>query len=271
VSGRNQCYALPELQQWETARTENYVWGDPAAVQAYGKGLDTAGNGFVTKDEYLAAAQNRFARMDSDGDGKLTPDELASPHDKHGGKQGKSGGGHAGFESTQLIGGSDKNSIDRRHSPAHVIRGLRLHDAGADDHADVIRSENVRVRAEGQCARWRNGRLRGVEGGIRHGQDEEICLGGFVARAGHDIGREVGLAVITAILQHHDGVGLQREAWGIVHRIDRQCERIGRAGRAIVRNQCNGSGPVRIGHGCDGERSVRRRATCGDGHDVCIR
>ena len=44
MSGRNQCYALPELQQWETARTENYVWGDPAAIQAYGKGLDTAGN-----------------------------------------------------------------------------------------------------------------------------------------------------------------------------------------------------------------------------------
>jgi hypothetical protein len=43
VSGRDQCYALPEMQQWETAKTENYVWGDPAAVQAYGKGLDTAG------------------------------------------------------------------------------------------------------------------------------------------------------------------------------------------------------------------------------------
>jgi Cu/Zn superoxide dismutase len=43
VSGRDQCYVLPELQQWETAKPENYVWGDPAAVQAYGKGLDTAG------------------------------------------------------------------------------------------------------------------------------------------------------------------------------------------------------------------------------------
>jgi hypothetical protein len=43
VSGRDRCYALPELQQWETAQTDNYVWGDPAAIQAYGKGLDTAG------------------------------------------------------------------------------------------------------------------------------------------------------------------------------------------------------------------------------------
>jgi Cu/Zn superoxide dismutase len=44
MSGRDQCYALPELQQWEAARTENYIWGDPAAIQAYGKGLDTAGD-----------------------------------------------------------------------------------------------------------------------------------------------------------------------------------------------------------------------------------
>lgn len=43
MSGRDRCYALPELQQWETAQTDNYVWGDPAAIQGYGKGLDTAG------------------------------------------------------------------------------------------------------------------------------------------------------------------------------------------------------------------------------------
>ena len=41
VSGRNQCYALPELQQWETATTENYVWGDPAAIKAYGTTVET--------------------------------------------------------------------------------------------------------------------------------------------------------------------------------------------------------------------------------------
>ena len=38
--------------------------------------LDTAGNGFVTRDEYLAAAQDRFARLDGNNDGKITPDEL---------------------------------------------------------------------------------------------------------------------------------------------------------------------------------------------------
>ncbi len=43
------------------------------------KHLDTAGNGYVTQDEFIAAAQKRFARLDKKGDGKLTPDELTAP------------------------------------------------------------------------------------------------------------------------------------------------------------------------------------------------
>ena len=34
--------------------------------------MDTAGNGYVSKDEFLTAASTRFARMDSTGTGKLT-------------------------------------------------------------------------------------------------------------------------------------------------------------------------------------------------------
>lgn len=44
--------------------------------------LDTAGNGYVTQDEFVAAAQKRFDRLDRNGDGKLTPDELSVP--RHG-------------------------------------------------------------------------------------------------------------------------------------------------------------------------------------------
>lgn len=54
MSGRDQCFALPELQQWETAQTDNYVWGDPAAIEAYGKGLDTAGADLGTVADSLA-------------------------------------------------------------------------------------------------------------------------------------------------------------------------------------------------------------------------
>lgn len=45
--------------------------------------LDKAGNGYITKDEVIAAAQKRFTRMDRNGDGKLTPDELSAPRGRH--------------------------------------------------------------------------------------------------------------------------------------------------------------------------------------------
>ncbi|HEX6834774.1 MAG TPA: EF-hand domain-containing protein [Rudaea sp.] len=38
--------------------------------------LDTAGNGYITQDEFLAAAKKRFARLDKQGNGQLTLDEL---------------------------------------------------------------------------------------------------------------------------------------------------------------------------------------------------
>jgi Ca2+-binding EF-hand superfamily protein len=52
------------------------------------KHLDTAGNGYVTQDEFIAAAQRRFARLDKNGDGKLTPDELTASRWDHGAAQG---------------------------------------------------------------------------------------------------------------------------------------------------------------------------------------
>lgn len=57
-------------------------------AEALVKHLDTAGAGYVTQDEFLAAAQKRFARLDKKGDGKLTPDELV-PRWEHGAKDGK--------------------------------------------------------------------------------------------------------------------------------------------------------------------------------------
>jgi len=44
--------------------------------------LDSAGAGYVTADEFAAAAQKRFARLDRNGDGRLTPDEFAV-HGRH--------------------------------------------------------------------------------------------------------------------------------------------------------------------------------------------
>jgi len=45
--------------------------------------LDSAGAGYVTADEFAAAAQKRFARLDRNGDGRLTPDEFAARRGYH--------------------------------------------------------------------------------------------------------------------------------------------------------------------------------------------
>jgi len=56
-------------------------------AQALVDRLDHNGAGYVTSDEFVAAAQKRFARMDRNGDGRLTPDEMAADrrHGKHDG------------------------------------------------------------------------------------------------------------------------------------------------------------------------------------------
>ncbi|MEP6483244.1 MAG: EF-hand domain-containing protein [Rudaea sp.] len=43
------------------------------------KRMDSDGKGYVSEDDFVAKAKQRFARMDTRGDGKLTPDELSAP------------------------------------------------------------------------------------------------------------------------------------------------------------------------------------------------
>lgn len=52
---------------------------DEKIATALVKHMDASGKGYISQDDVVAAAQARFARMDKNGDGKLTPDELTAP------------------------------------------------------------------------------------------------------------------------------------------------------------------------------------------------
>lgn len=71
--------------------------------------LDTAGAGYVTPDEFVAAAQKRFARLDKNGDGKLTPDELTFGRGRQGGNATAAAGGKGGGFAAQRFGKLDAN------------------------------------------------------------------------------------------------------------------------------------------------------------------
>ena len=62
------------------------------------KMMDTDGDGSVSKSEYMAHAEKKFARKDGNGDGVLSADEMKKGCDaKHGkGKHGKHGEGKHG-------------------------------------------------------------------------------------------------------------------------------------------------------------------------------
>jgi len=52
---------------------------DEKIATAIVKHVDTSGKGYITQDDVVAEAQARFAKLDKNGDGKLTPDELTAP------------------------------------------------------------------------------------------------------------------------------------------------------------------------------------------------
>jgi len=72
------------------------------------KRLDTAGNGYVTQDEFVAAAQKRFARLDKNGDGKLTPDEMTGRWGR-GGNAAAQGSGRGGKFAAERFDKLDTN------------------------------------------------------------------------------------------------------------------------------------------------------------------
>lgn len=65
--------------------TAEQIANSKAAKERDGKFADhevekIGSNGVITKEQYLAAAQARFARLDKNGDGYITADEMPAGH-----------------------------------------------------------------------------------------------------------------------------------------------------------------------------------------------
>lgn len=75
------------------------------------KRMDTAGNGYITGDEYLARAKARFAKLDKKGDGKLTVDEFTPVHFGRVGAQvaENANAGHGGKRAQAIFAKLDTN------------------------------------------------------------------------------------------------------------------------------------------------------------------
>jgi Ca2+-binding EF-hand superfamily protein len=67
----------------DIAQSPAMVKRDERRAEFLVRHLDTAGNGYISQQEFLAAAQKRFAKLDQNGDGKLTPTELSAPRWPH--------------------------------------------------------------------------------------------------------------------------------------------------------------------------------------------
>jgi Ca2+-binding EF-hand superfamily protein len=128
-------------------------------AQAFVNRLDTAGNGYVTLDEFVAGAQNRFERLDADHDGRLTPDEFAA-HGHRG--QGPRGAGQKSAFARRHFDRLDTNG-DGAVSLDEYVAGARAlyakldtqHDGKvtADSLADSPRAENRAVRVADRIVR----------------------------------------------------------------------------------------------------------------------
>ena len=117
------------------------------------KHLDTAGKGFVTADEFVAAAKTRFAKLDRNGDGKLTPDELSTPRRNKPATQKSEQFAQRHFDK---LDGNHDGGVTQNEYVAAAVAKFKEMDVGGKGRvtaAEIANSPQAHERAEHVAAR----------------------------------------------------------------------------------------------------------------------
>jgi hypothetical protein len=111
---------------------------DPEAAarraKAFWKNADANKDGVVDLKEYLAFHKKEFARLDTNGDGKLTPKEFAAPR-REGSRTKRPAEGRAGQGIQKIFANADANGdgkLSRDEAPAQIGNRFDMIDSDGD-------------------------------------------------------------------------------------------------------------------------------------------
>lgn len=126
-------------------------------VKTFWKNADTNKDGVVDLKEYLAVQKKTFDRMDANGDGKLTPQEFATPR-REGSRAEKPAGDRAGQGQgiKKIFANADANGdgkISRDEAPAQISNQFDKIDGNGDGFLTVQEIQEVMRKRQGAGAR----------------------------------------------------------------------------------------------------------------------